>query len=162
MSEIVHHVDATFGGASVRFQLNRDHDTVTKLEDAVGSVSACWGRFNSGDWTMRDVRTILALAHPAPKQGRGMFVHLRPPLEIERAMAHLRGERYQRKAPPPEPRGVDPATIDAVTASRPLATYAPLAGAILAAAFIGLPKNAAVFDERAPLIAGPPAEEAAA
>ena len=152
----VSHVDAMFGGRPVRFELLRDRETIDKLESAVSSVSACWGRFNSGDWTMTDVRTVLALAHPH------VATPADPAVSRVRTLAETMAELNGRPLPPqPERRGVPVEVIDKVLVTRPLATYAPLAGAILTATFIGLPPAAAVFDDRAPLTGPEPGAEAA-
>lgn len=159
MTKTVSHVDALFGGQRLRFELQRDRETIDKLESAVSSVSACWGRFNSGDWTMKDVRTVLALAHPhVPVPGMLKKPELRSLANVMREAKGLPPKPEPTFLPP---RGVNVEVIDRVLAVRPLATYAPLAGAILTAAFIGLPAAAAVFDESAPLLASEPETVAA-
>lgn len=150
-AETVSHVDATFGGRRLRFELYRDRETVDRLESAVSSVSACWGRFQSGTWTMNDVRVVLALAHPAPPTRLTGY----SPMSLSSIRARIEGRKEEVSQPPRQPRGVDLAAIDAVLARRPLATYAPLAAMILAAACYGLPAPAAVFDEDAAAPAEP-------
>lgn len=132
------HVDAVFGGKPVRFELYRDPQTVAALEAAVGSLRACWGRFLSDAYTMNDVRTMLALAYPAP-----------PPLtgRIGDALARLSGARL---APAREPRGVPVDVIDGVLVMHPLETYAPLAAAVLGALLFGRLPGSGTFDEQAP------------
>lgn len=146
-AETVPYVDATFGGRRLRFQLERDRETIDKLEAVVGSVSACWGRFRSGDWTMSDLRTVLALAHPpVPPSGVPERPRLRSLASVMREVKGL--------PPIPEPvrRGVDVDVIDRQILSRPLATYANLGGLIIFTAFTGLPPDEAVFDEDAPIL----------
>lgn len=147
-TKLVNHVDAVFGGRSVRFQLHRDRTTVDRLEEAVGSVSACWGRFRDASWTMRDVRSVLALAHPGEKRP------LDRPVITGEALATA--ERLSGKSVPrtTEKRGADLSVIDTVIATRPLAMYAPLAMQVLTAALFGLPEDGATFEE-------PPVREAA-
>lgn len=156
MTKSVSHVDATFGGRRLRFELYRDRDTVDRLESAIGSVSACWGRFKSGDWTVSDVRAVLAMAHPAPSARLADY----SPMSLSSIRARIEG-RKEQPATPRQPRGVDLSVIDAVLSRHPLATYAPLAGAIITAAFIGLPPYAATFDEDAPMTVPPSETEAA-
>lgn len=147
MTKTVNHVDAKFGGRRVRFELYRDRDTVDRLESAIGSVSACWGRFNSGDWTVNDVRAVLAMAHPAPSTRLSDY----SPMSLASIRARIEG-RKEQPASPRQPRGVDLSVIDAVLSQRPLATYATLASSIITAAFVGLPQAAASFDEDRPLL----------
>lgn len=144
MTKSVSHVDATFGGRRLRFELYRDRDTVDRLESAIGSVSACWGRFNSGDWTVSDVRAVLAMAHPMPSARLADY----SPMSLASIRARIDG-RTEPAPTPRQPRGVDLSAIDAVLSQRPLALYGPLAAMILAAACYGLPAPVAVFDEDA-------------
>ncbi|MGG3810972.1 hypothetical protein ABEV34_04885 [Methylorubrum rhodesianum] len=144
MTKTVNHVDAKFGGRRVRFELYRDRDTVDRLESVVGSVSACWQRFQAGTWTMADVRTILAVSHPAPASRLSSYA----PLSLSSIRARIDG-RTEPAPTPRQPRGVDLSAIDAVLSQRPLALYGPLAAMILAAACYGLPAPVAVFDEDA-------------
>lgn len=155
MKTLVPHVDAIFGGKPVRFELYRDPSTVNDLEAAIGSANGAWGRFMLGTWTVGDIRTILALAHPKPADhGRGLYHPLRPDLAAYPfgLNAALRGVTIPKPVQPQRvPRGVPPDWIDRVLASRPLATYAGLAGLVLQAAMIGLPEPLARFDERSAL-----------
>lgn len=140
----VSHVIAKFGGRRLRFELPRRHDVITNLEKELGSVSAAWGRFKAGDWTMTDVAAILAAAHPP----------VPAPLEEPR-LSHQLAMVAGGALPKPTTRPVTLQEIWPVMSRRAMATYAPLAAAVLTAAFIGLPAKSAVFDEDAPLIEEP-------
>lgn len=150
MTKTVSHVQAKFGGRSVRFELPRQPAAIGALEKEIGSIPAAWGRFGAGDWRIGDVRAILVAAHPAVKK---------PPQEpgLSHRLAMLEG-----KTIPPEMRAVPPERIDRVMTGRPFATYARLATLILVAALFGLPETDAVFDEDGALVAAPPPDEAAA
>lgn len=141
--KLTHHVDAVFGGEHVRFILARDRSSIVALEQAVGSVSAAWGRFSAGDWTMNDVRSILVQAFP--RSDRPAEDALRS--FLPRPTVGCISPRHETVED----------HVDAVIGARPLATYAPLAGQLLTAAFIGLPTAVAVFDEDAVLLAPEPA-----
>lgn len=153
MSKMVGHVDALFGGKRVRLQLARDIPSALAIEAQVGSLYALMMRFAdpAGGWTVNDVRTILARAHPEP---RGLFHGLDRP-----RVAPISG------AAPPDPpaqRGVPSDTLNPVFAGKPAATYAPLAALVLEAFLLGLRPDRAAWDERTALSDASTGEEAAA
>lgn len=141
MSKTVSHVDAIFGGKSVRFELSRSPDVIGPLEKDLGSINAAWGRFITGDWTIVDVATILAAAHP----------HIPVPAkepELSHQLAMMGGKTLTSKATRP----LSPREMGVMMMRRPLATYVPLAAAVLTAAFLGRPEGSPAIDEDAPLI----------
>lgn len=63
----LNHVDAVFGGKSVRFALGRSTRAVQWLELMIGSPMKLFQSFAAGDWKVSQLRTVLQLAHPDAK-----------------------------------------------------------------------------------------------
>jgi hypothetical protein len=118
------HVDATFGGQELRFQLARDDRAIAYLEHAIGSPFAVWRRLASGTWHVRDVQAVLSFAYPGAT-----------PLLVANV--------------PGIPFPTHEAVADVLRRSAP-AAYVPLAGALLEAFLFGLEPERARFDEAKP------------
>lgn len=58
----VDHVDATFGGATVRFRMGPKR--LEWFERSNGSARACLQRFLQNSWTVADLKAVLTSAHP--------------------------------------------------------------------------------------------------
>lgn len=150
--EMVGHVDAIFGGKTVRFELARDLPSLLKLEADLGSIRGALGRFESGTWLMADVRTILARAHPV---GQDIF----PGLTRPRAHDPLTGALLSTPTAPQM--GCDPARLDATLGAAPPITYALLAARVLEALLYGVTLDRSRWDERQPVLADQAPAEAA-
>lgn len=136
MVEQVEHVDALFGGKSVRFELWRSPQPMASVENIVGSAYEVLQRFFHGTWTATDLHRVLAAAY-TPNHGRlRQFGGL-----------GLGGVDFMLMM-------IKPDDVGLVLASGPHAKYAPLASKVLEAYLFGLPKADATFDENEGQAAG--------
>lgn len=168
----VSHVDAVFGGRRLRFELQRDIHSLLDLENDLGSIRGCLGRFLDNTWRVSDVLTILARAHPAPVQRADAPADpLRTVAGLDQASNALRRaaglpERHTAPAPPAPPAGsrpgVNPGMLNRILSAAPPTVYAILAARILEALLYGIEPARAEWDEKNPTGEASAAEEAAA
>lgn len=130
----IDHVDAVFGGRSVRFRLAPDD--IPSFEALIqGSAYQCFTKFAGGFWTFADVEAVLRYALPADLGDDNAVM-----VALERKAAALGMGMPSRKRSD---------FVSRVLVSRPPAIYAVLASRILEAALFGIEAELAAFDENA-------------
>jgi hypothetical protein len=160
--EKARHVDAVFGGRPVRFELARDVHSLLALENDLGSLSGCLGRFVAGTWLVSDVLTVLSRAHPRPRQGRQpetIVSMMQTVGSVEEATGSIREAvglparpSIQQRLPaaPAPTQGINPALLGGILSAAPPTVYAILAARVLEALLYGIEPARVQWDERNP------------
>lgn len=137
-ANLVHHVEATFGGRQVRFDLR---DEIAALEVSLGGGAySCLRRLVSGEWALRDLQLVLSAAIPFDLS------------EVPSNSVEAKLKRADRRLA--EYTGISAGVAESpfvlrVLKENPPARYAVLALKVLEAGLFGIASDQATFDEGA-------------